>query len=304
MLTENLQITTMTVDTKIQNISFNEKELTPCIIEKFKDIVNNSSDKNILKISSNFIDPDIISEELQKKTDEKNIENEQNADVKRRGRKKKDITQYYVRPRKKQGTGKHFNSQITFMIKSFVIPNKIYNIKLFRTGSIGVPGINSLDDIHNVLMYLVDKLKYVFSNNNLTLLSVNPKMINYKTFFIVEKDYILNYNRLKNILNKDNLNMLYMPITIQKDKNNCLSIRPVYYDADGVKKQYLIEMFLSGKTNIKGIYPHDIMISHLQIIEKYLNDDKIEILRKKYTSHDEIMELLKSSDSFLIEYDF
>lgn len=302
MLTDNLQITTMTIDASVKNISFNEKELNDIVIDKLKSIVFN--DNKILKISSNFIDPDIISNELEIDMKKKEEEVELNNNIKKRGRKKKDITQFYTQQRKKQGTGKHFNSQITFMIKSFIIPNKIYNIKLFRTGSIGVPGINSLDDIKDILNYLVDKLKFVFDNDQLILSDINPKMINYKTFFTINNDYILNYNRLKNILNENHKDMLYMPITIQKDKNNCLSIRPLYVDKSGNKKQYLIEMFLSGKTNIKGLYPHDIMIEHLKIIEKYLINEKYEILRKKYTDPNEIIELLNSCSSEMIEYTF
>jgi len=189
------------------------------------------------------------------------------------------------------------------MIKSFTIPNKIYNIKLFRTGSIGVPGINSIEDITTVLLYLVDKLKYAFNTDNLVLLPINVKMINYKTHFIINNDQIINYTRLKNILNTNNSNILFMPITVQKDKNNCLNIRPIYYTSEGEKKHYLIEMFLSGKTNIKGLYPHDTMLSHLQLIEDYLNDEILEVVRKKYTNHDEILKLIAESNSLTIDYD-
>ena len=123
MLTDNLQITTMTIDASVKNISFNEKELNDIVIDKLKSIVFN--DNKILKISSNFIDPDIISNELEIDMKKKEEEVELNNNIKKRGRKKKDITQFYTQQRKKQGTGKHFNSQITFMIKSFIIPNKI-----------------------------------------------------------------------------------------------------------------------------------------------------------------------------------
>lgn len=303
MLTDNLQITTITIDASCANISFNEKELNDTVISKLHLIVSN--DDKILKISSNFIDPDIISDELLQQIKLKEEEIILNSDVKKRGRKKKDITQYFVQQRKKQGTGKHFNSQITFMIKSFVIPGKIYNIKLFRTGSIGVPGINSLDDIKNVLIYLVNKLKNVFDSDQLLLSPITPKMINYKTFFVIPNNYILNYNRLKNILNDKHNDILYMPITIQKDKNNCLSIRPMYIDDDtGKKKQYLIEMFLSGKTNIKGLYPHNVMINHLKIIEHYLSDEIHGVLLKKYTDPRDILELLHSCNSTEIEHIF
>jgi hypothetical protein len=302
MLTDNLQITTITIDASCANISFNEKELNDTVIAKLNFIVFN--DDKILKISSNFIDPDIISDELSQKIKLKEEEIVLNSNVKKRGRKKKDITQYFVQQRKKQGTGKHFNSQITFMIKSFVIPGKIYNIKLFRTGSIGVPGINDLKDINEVLIYLVDKLKYVFDSDLLLLSTITPKMINYKTFFVIPNDYILNYNRLKNILNDKHKDILYMPITIQKDKNNCLSIRPMYIDESGKKKQYLIEMFLSGKTNIKGLYPHNIMINHLKIIERYLSDETYCVLLKKHTNPDDILKLLNSCSSTEIEYIF
>ena len=300
MLSKNLKITTITIDSKIDNINFNEKNLTNDIIDKLRYICN-KKDSYILKISSNFINPEIESIEYKNKIKEIPID-ENNNDIKKRGRKKKDISKYYINPRKKQGNGKNFNSQITFMIKSFINENKLYNIKLFRTGSIGVPGIICIDDITNVLTYLVDELKYVFNNNDLNLNKVQPKMINYKTYFTIKKDYILNYNKLKNILNEKHSDILYIPVLVQKDKNNCLSIRPIYKDKNDIIKSYLIEMFLSGKVNIKGNYPEEIMLRHINIIEKYILNEKYKILMKKFTSHEDIMNVLNSCKSNIIEY--
>mgnify|MGYP006151202673 CR=1 FL=1 len=300
MLINNLKITTITIDTKINNISFNEKELNEDIINKLKYICHKENSK-ILKISSNFIDPEIESENYI--NNHKKSEIIINPLIKKRGRKKKDLANYYIKPRKKQGNGKNFNSQITFMIQSMINENKLYNIKLFRTGSVGVPGIYSIEDITNILNYLVNELKYVFNNNDLHLGPVIPKMINYKTFFTIPPNYILNYYKLKNLLNNNCSDLLFIPVLIQKDKNNCLSIRPKFINNNNEKKSYLIEMFLSGKVNIKGNYPKDKMHSDIKIIEKYLFHVKYNILRPVYKSYDEINNILNLCSSEIIEYD-
>lgn len=63
----------------------------------------------------------------------------------RRGRKPK------VKKPKKAHTGhlKHFSSQITFMIKSQILNNKLYKFKVFRTGFCQIPGILK-DDMSDV----------------------------------------------------------------------------------------------------------------------------------------------------------
>lgn len=191
------------------------------------------------------------------------------------------------------------------MVRSFHNVDVFYNIKLFRTGSISIPGVKDPNDVTETLKYLVECLSKVFKINTLKLNDISLKMTNYKTFFKVEKNQILNYSKFKNILNENHSDILSVPATIQSDKTNCLSVRPVYYtkNKDGVevKKDYLIEMFLSGKTNIKGLYPYDTMISHLKLLEDYLYDKTTGILCEIPTTDEEITRILNNCSSTEIQ---
>jgi hypothetical protein len=63
-------------------------------------------------------------------------------------------------------------------------------------------------------------------------------------------------------------------------------------------------MFLSGKVNIKGLYPNDVMISHLFIIQSYLEDKNNNIIFEKYTDEEEILQILNSCSSVDIDEDY
>lgn len=52
-----------------------------------------------------------------------------------------------------QGNGKYMNSQATFIVRSTNIPDKIYKVKVFRTGTIQIPGAlcNNLEDAKDAI---------------------------------------------------------------------------------------------------------------------------------------------------------
>jgi ribosomal protein L44E len=83
-----------------------------------------------------------------------------NKEKSNRGRKPKADKK--KKKRKKQGTGSEFNSQMTFDVKSPEIEKKYFKVKIFRKGSIQIPGCLALEDshIHPILSILS---KYLMS---------------------------------------------------------------------------------------------------------------------------------------------
>ena len=129
----NLILSTITVEAKISNINFKEKELIH--------LLSLDEKSDIIKIGCNF--NEYISDkylELTKPVKKSN-----------RGRKKKIKP---VSSRKVQGNGKYFNSQITFTILDNQIEKKMYDIKLFTNGTIQIPSVCN-EDLTTVY-YLID----------------------------------------------------------------------------------------------------------------------------------------------------
>ena len=131
-------LSTITVEARFSNLNIKESELT----------VACTPDQYVVKIESNF--------------GEKTYEHYTPPVPKprsNRGRRKS------VKPKRKArqvpGTGKYMNSQTTFNVISRSVPNKMYKIKVFRTGTIQIPGAihSDLDDVQ----YAIDKVRDVIS---------------------------------------------------------------------------------------------------------------------------------------------
>lgn len=86
MLISNLSVTTITVYTKIDNISFNEQSLSQDTINTFKELVNLEG-SHILLISSNYMT--IESSDIKNYNIKQNKNKSENKDCKKRGRQKK-----------------------------------------------------------------------------------------------------------------------------------------------------------------------------------------------------------------------
>jgi hypothetical protein len=118
-----------------------------------------------------------------------------------RGRKpKKDNKK---KKRKKQGTGDQFSSQMTFDIKS-KIPGKLYKIKLFRKGSIQIPGSRELEnaDIIEPLRILSSYLSN-YLGKELDLTKYDSKsigMINFGAPLTDNKYYIIDEYKLGELI--------------------------------------------------------------------------------------------------------
>ena len=302
-LITNMTITTSTIDAKLEGLYFNEKELT----NEFVISLKNCCDDHILKFSSNYLNPPITSEYYDNNINKKNKIVETNttedniSQKKKRGRKKKDKNKNIIIPRKVQGLGISFNSQISISLRSFKYTDKIYNIKWFRTGTLGCPGILDIEDLKISLVYLLNKLSTNF-NKDIKLLYINSNMINYKTFFIKDNKTIIKLNNLVQILNDNHSDVLYKKISMNPEKNNSISIRfkndPLFIN----KKDYLVEIFLSGKLNLKGIFPIKLMIEHIKIISKYLFNPLYNIIINQIIDHKEILKIItECPDDHLID---
>jgi hypothetical protein len=159
--------------------------------------------------------------------------------------------------RKKQGNGRYFNSQITFWVQSLKIFTKYYKIKLFRNGTIEVPG--GLEPSMNDVNSSVEVIRETMENclvEDVKVVELYSIMRNYK-FKTVDDDIRIN------------IPVLY-DIFIVAYQNKCPSVnnvKEIKYNIERYpglivklstpiprkpKKQTTIKMFQSGKVNIDG----------------------------------------------------
>lgn len=106
----------------------------------------------------------------------------------KRGRKPK-----IKEPKKRiQGSGKYFNSQITYVIRSPANPNKLYKFKVFRNGKFQVPGVLSTDqdDIELPLQLLRQYFTMVYKKDVQVVEKV-VQMRNCKTI-LSDPDLVIN----------------------------------------------------------------------------------------------------------------
>lgn len=169
---------TITVGGKFTNVTLNEK----LDINKFY------TTDSIVKIGSNFgehISPTYVEPVKPLKTS-------------KRGRKKKE-----KKPKTRiQGSGKYFNSQITFIVKSPTINTKFYKFKIFRTGVFQVPGILNAEmkDIYQPISILKDYFKTIY-NVDVTNDEPQVQMRNCKSI-LLNKNLTINTKQIGEIIDK------------------------------------------------------------------------------------------------------
>ena len=174
-------VTTVTIGAFFDGIKFHEKELIEQLEpnEKFSHIKCNFG----TKIHEGFELP------LQKKTSN-------------RGRKKQKKKQTN---RKKQGDGSSLNTQITFTARP---GDKIYKIKLFRNGFIQLPGLKKYQHIKELIELTFDLAKFIepHMEGDVHLKRLEAIMKNYKFKIAMEEGYIVNLQRLSDLLDEWNDN--------------------------------------------------------------------------------------------------
>jgi hypothetical protein len=244
----DLILSTITVEAKISNINFKEKELI--------ELLSLEDKSDIIKIGCNF--NEYISDtylELTKPVKKSN-----------RGRKKK------VKPlsnRKIQGNGKYFNSQITFTILDSIDKNKFYHLKLFTNGTIQIPfvcneNIEIIKPIINSIIKKIENLKNikVDSDKNIEIVYIKSIMRNYK-FNLIEPEIYIDLYKFQNILlnykNEQNDLDIYKLYNLEL---SLIKFFPERYTGiilkfktpipENQNKLTTVKIFSSGKINIDG----------------------------------------------------
>lgn len=171
-----------------------------------------------------------------------------------RGRKPK-VKKHNVR--KNQGNGKYFNSQITFWVQSLKILTKYYKIKLFRNGTIEIPGglEPSMDDVNSAVNVVRDAMENCLIED-VKIVELYSIMRNYK-FETVAKDIRINISELYQIFIAAHRNKCPSVSNITEIKYNIerypgLIIKFATPIPRNPRKQTTIKMFQSGKVNIDG----------------------------------------------------
>ena len=226
---------TLTAQGFLSNVLFHERDLikTLTITEK------------IHLISSNYGEIKSIDYKEIKKTKKKT----------NRGRKQKERI---PSKRKIQGNGKHFNSQVTFQVQSLLNQYKYYKCKIYRNGTIEIPGglFPDMRDIIYVAKIVKDKMSE-HMKTDVKILNLYAIMRNYK-FELTDKTTRLNIQKLYKILldlkeNKHFLvdNIYEIKINIERYPGLLVTFStPI---PKNLKKKTTIKMFRSGKINIDGV---------------------------------------------------
>lgn len=177
LLLEPLNTSTITVGGKLSNIQLHEKD----------DIHKFVPSGNIVMTGSNYLEqlkPGFVMPVKKVKTTN-------------RGRKRK------VKPQKKriQGSGKYFNSQITFVVQSESDRTKLYKCKVFRNGAFQVPGCKTTDlvDLQQPLNDLQQYFCNIYNNPKIEVAHTRVDMRNCKTR-LVEYNLCINTTELGRII--------------------------------------------------------------------------------------------------------
>lgn len=280
-----LILSTITVEAKISNISFKEKDL----INKLS-LDQKTSD--IIKIGCNY--EEYISDkylELTKPVKKSN-----------RGRKKK------IKPisnRKIQGNGKYFNSQITFTILDHIDKSKFYHLKLFTNGTIQIPYVcnENIEIIKPIIELVIDLIKDIHDikvdiTKDIDIIYIKSIMRNYK-FNISEEQYYIDLNKFQNILtqfkyyqinNNDDFihNKNYDLDLLKSLELNMIKCNFERYTGiilkfktpidDNKNKLTTVKIFSSGKMNIDGSNNLEESTNIKKIIGNLIINNKDEIL--------------------------
>jgi hypothetical protein len=283
----NLILSTITVEAKISNITFKEKDL----ITKLSLDEKNKKYSDIIKIGCNY--EEYISEtyiELTKPVKKSN-----------RGRKKK------IKPisnRKIQGNGKYFNSQITFTILDTINKTKFYHLKLFTNGTIQIPYVcnENIEIIKPIIELVIDYIKDINDikvdiEKPIDIIYIKSIMRNYKFNIVIDNDYI-DLLKFKSILleyknfqlnnsdsfqenNKYNIELLNsLELSIIKcnfERYTGIILKFKTPIEDNKNKLTTVKIFSSGKINIDGSNNLEESTKIKKIISNliYLNKDNI-----------------------------
>jgi hypothetical protein len=202
----------------------------------------------------------------------------------KRGRKKKEKVQS---KRKIQGSGKCFNSQVTFVVRADVDTtgknivrregmdpddDLVYKFKVFRNGRIQLPGAKpiSINDILDKVMCVIDMLNAALHPGEndptklISIININSVMKNYKFAIKLGENQIIDLVLLKR-------KMMEYRVAVAAGANDVPKHPPIVdinYTRESTKnaitfatprpnkpkKVTKLNIFMSGKVNILGAY--------------------------------------------------
>lgn len=211
-----LQPSTLTAGGALSKVTFVEKDIIHMLPEPTGDIISIGCNYG------EYYNPKYVKEpvEEQKKPG--------------RGRKPKIKEK---KNRKSQGSGKYFNSQITFVILNST-NNNIYKIKLFQNGSFQVPGVKNPDisDLYPPIETLRNYMRKAFLDDTINVVSFCANMRNYKS-------YLLNPNY--------HVDLKCMEVLLREEKNSMLYTKLFYYMTSALPDEIKLKIWKS----IKNMHP-------------------------------------------------
>jgi TATA-box binding protein (TBP) (component of TFIID and TFIIIB) len=255
--------TTFTMEGFLSNVKFDEEQFIHLIEPNENVVVLNCNFGK--KIHHSYTEPVVV---------KKN----------KRGRKKKEKVQG---KRKIQGSGKCFNSQITFIVRADtdtsgkpIIRTEgmdphddlVYKFKVFRNGRLQLPGAKPIliNDIIGKVTHVIDMLnKGLYPNEKdpsklISIININPVMKNYKFAIKLGENHIIDLMLLKHKLMKHRVAekpdapkhplIIDVNYTRESTKNAITFATPLNNKPKKVTK---LNIFMSGKVNILGAYHSD-----------------------------------------------
>lgn len=247
--------TTNTMEGYLSNVSFHERDLITQLIP----------DSDIIMYRCNFGKSVYAgyTEPLKKR-------------VNNLGRKKKGFEK---KPRKRQGSGIDFNSQVTFVVRSTLstlLPDgtvpadaRVYKFKVFRTGKLQLPGVHQhlIDDVITCTKKITAVLNTHLHPGETnpariaSAINVNPVMKNYKFIVKMPPGTLIDLSILKQIVADGRTHDLpaappHPPVctvkyTRQDTKLSAKFATPINRKP---KKKTRVNIFMRGKINILGAF--------------------------------------------------
>lgn len=202
-----------------------------------------------------------------------------------RGRKKK---QKQEKPRKKQGDGTDFNSQITFVTRKpaddapcdeiITTNTEVHKFKVFRPGNLQLPGVHqhTIDRVIDCAEYIVEILNMHLhldepqdSPKLSKLIHINPVMKNYKFVVKMPPTHIIDMMSLATILRNDRAEQRRSETSQLNDYPRIFAIKYTRQDTKlSVKfntpifgkpgKCTRVNLFMLGKVNILGAFEAEV----------------------------------------------
>jgi len=250
----SLYPSTLTIQGYFDDVYFDEKDLIHGIAPVGR----------ILKLECNYgtsVNPDFKDPKLVKKSN--------------RGRKPKKKKRTN---RRIQGNGLHFNSQITFWVQS-LNGLKIYKVKVFRNGTLAIPGGLSpdLSDVKEIVSVVQSSLEdYIV--DTIVLRELYPIMRNYK--FEIMGGFYINMPVLHNLFVQKKEEHSIVNINYDVERYPGLIIKFNTPTKRNPKKRTTIKIFQRGKVNIDSAISEEGALYYYNWLSSFYTTHAEQILYK------------------------